>query len=45
MLRSLQPLELDNELELEAELIAIVQRASNPLARCSCCYLKWFFKL
>ena len=45
MLRTSQPLELDNELELEAELIDMVRRASNPLARCFCCYLKWFFKL
>jgi hypothetical protein len=45
MLRALQPLELDNELELEAELVDMIRRASNPLARPSCCLLKWFFKL
>jgi hypothetical protein len=45
MLRALQPLELDNEAELEAELIDMLYRARMPLARCSCNYLKWFFKL
>jgi hypothetical protein len=45
MLRASQILELDNELELEAELVDMIRRASGPLARCSCCYFKWFFKL
>ena len=45
MLRASQILELDNELELEAELVDMIRRASGPLARPSCWLLKWFFKL
>lgn len=45
MLRALQPLTLDNELELEATLIDMVKRASNPLARRPCRIFKWLFNL
>jgi len=49
MLRSLKPLELDvfDEMELEATLIAMIRHSSRPLARRSSnrSFIKWFINL